>query len=366
MKLARLAVWRYDLPLVRPLHLMGRTMATRAGYLIRLTDDFGHQGYGEVAPFPGLHREDLDLAGRQLHQLGRVLPGAEVPADIRRVDGAFEDWLRRLNLAPSVRFGVELAGLNLLAGIEGHPLYDFFSSPAHRTILINGLVTGPVAEAAEQAEQLRAEGYRVVKLKVGRQPLPVDVAAVKAVSRVLGDGVKLRLDANRTWSLSEAVDFGRSLDPDQIEYIEEPVRRPDQVTPFFQQTGIAVALDESLTELTESGLAFPMGVRALILKPSLLGGIEKTAWYARMAALLGLVPVLSSAFDSGVSLSALAQLAAVLTPPDVAMGLDTYKWLKEDLLTEPFRAEQGRVDAEEAFNRSKTIRSDLLRPEDLG
>ncbi|MBF0475720.1 MAG: o-succinylbenzoate synthase [Deltaproteobacteria bacterium] len=366
MKLTQLEVWRYDLPLVRPLHLMGRTMVTRAGYLIRLQDESGHQGYGEVAPFPGLHQEDLDLAGRQLQQLGRVLPGAEVPADIRRLDGAFEDWLGRLNLAPSVRFGVELAGLNLLAGIEDRPLYDFFSTPLHRAILINGLLTGPMAEVTAQAEQLRAEGYRVVKLKVGRQPLPVDVATVRAVSRVLGDGVKLRLDANRTWSLSEAVDFGRSLDLGQIEYIEEPVKRPDQVTPFFQQTGIAVALDESLTELTGSGSPLPKGVRSLILKPSLLGGIEKTAWYARMAKLLGLVPVLSSAFDSGVSLSALAQLAAALTPPDVAMGLDTYKWLKEDLLTEPFRAEQGRVDAEEAFHRSKAIRWDLLKPMDLG
>ncbi|MBF0552815.1 MAG: o-succinylbenzoate synthase, partial [Deltaproteobacteria bacterium] len=74
----------------------------------------------------------------------------------------------------------------------------------------------------------------------------------------------------------------------------------------------------------------------------------------------------SSAFDSGVSLSALAQLAAALTPPDVAMGLDTYKWLKEDLLTEPFRAEQGRVDAKEAFNWGKSIRKDLLKPVDLG
>jgi O-succinylbenzoate synthase len=44
------------------------------------------------------------------------------------------------------------------------------------------------------------------------------------------------------------------------------------------------------------------------------------------------VPVVSSTYESGFGLCALAQVAAAIQPPDAHAGLDTYEWLDADIL----------------------------------
>jgi hypothetical protein len=63
-----------------------------------------------------------------------------------------------------------------------------------------------------------------------------------------------------------------------------------------------------------------------------------------------------------LGLTADACLAAILNEEDVPAGLDTYRWLKEDLLFERFAAQNGRVDVVEAFRKSKNLRVDFLKP----
>ena len=77
---------------------------------------------------------------------------------------------------------------------------------------------------------------------------------------------------------------------------------------------------------------------------------------------MAVLPVISCAFLSGIGLSGLAQFAAAYAPENVAMGLDTYKWLKEDLLEKPFRADEGKVDIEKIVQQSAHIDKNLLIP----
>ena len=54
--------------------------------------------------------------------------------------------------------------------------------------------------------------------------------------------------------------------------------------------------------------------------------------------------VLSSAFESGFTLSILAELAALTNPGELAMGLQTFDWLAQDLVDPRFEAVNGRVN----------------------
>ena len=78
------------------------------------------------------------------------------------------------------------------------------------------------------------------------------------------------------------------------------------------------------------------GVTALVLKPAVLGGFERTAQLAAWAAQRGMRAVVSSAFESGLGLSQLAQLAAALEAAPGARatqhGLATLSWFAEDVL----------------------------------
>ena len=111
---------------------------------------------------------------------------------------------------------------------------------------------------------------------------------------------------------------------------------------FYRQTGLPVALDESFSmQILESP---PKGVSAFIIKPGISGGVIYTTRVAGKAESLGIKVIISSAFLSAVGLLKAAQLAAVFTSSDDAMGLDTSKWLARDFIASPIQTKEGRLD----------------------
>jgi o-succinylbenzoate synthase len=122
-----------------------------------------------------------------------------------------------------------------------------------------------------------------------------------------------------------------------------------------------VALDESLVFMQPEALEDHGYARAVVLKPTLLGGISRTLRFARFAARLGLRPVISSAYETGVGTSCLAALAAGVGGEDVPAGLDTYRRLAEDVLRPRPELAVPRVDVRALFDGRHGIERRLLR-----
>jgi O-succinylbenzoate synthase len=70
--------------------------------------------------------------------------------------------------------------------------------------------------------------------------------------------------------------FGKHVSCAAIEYIEEPFADLTRISEFFQETLIPVALDESMGSLTFAEVKAMDGVDYVVLKPMMLGGMEKT------------------------------------------------------------------------------------------
>ncbi|GAB4817906.1 hypothetical protein N2152v2_004952 [Parachlorella kessleri] len=317
-------------------------------------------GVGEVAPLPGLSAESAQQAEQQLVMLCDLLQGAEVPATLALLGGRMEQWLERGigigpgALHPSIRAGLEAALLSVLAQCSQTSLAGLLApctpSPQLSTdVLVNGLLDGrgSPAETATAAVMLVQQGYTALKVKVGRRSDPLqDAAVVLAVRHAVGPGVVLRADANRAWSLEQAAEFGRAAAAAGLQYIEEPTRSTSDLAEFFRQTGVCVALDETVDE----GLVGPsrgtleqdwasMGVAALVLKPTVLGGWERTLDLARWAQQHGMHAMVSSAFESPLGLAQLAQLAAVVDTTAAAgpvhHGLATLDWFAAPAPADP-------------------------------
>ncbi len=348
----------YDLPLVAPLQLGKQELVSRRGFIIRLGDDEGYIGYGEVAPFPGLHQETMEDAMRQWRD---IQPLGETVADgLERLQGGFGRWLDRYRLYPSLRHGLEMAVLNYLACRRGTTLAALLNPAYCNSLECNALLIDS-GELTVQARQVSAAGYSTVKLKVGRQPLEQDIAFVRNARQALGPACRLRLDANRYWDLATAVRFGRAVAACEIEYIEEPLADPGQSAAFHELTGIPVALDESLMLVNPATLDVPLGVSAFVLKPAVLGGFERTLQFIELAKRRRLKAVISSVFESGVGLAALANYAAAFCG-SVPVGLDTYRWLREDLPEQRFTVNGGRIDVDGVDKRARRLRAGLLEP----
>jgi o-succinylbenzoate synthase len=350
VNLAGFDLYRYGLPLRRPPALEGTTLHRREGLLVRLSGDDGSEGWGESAPLPGFSEESLDEAAEQLRRLAGSLVGRDVTGDW--VDGGSGREMDRSD--PSVRFGLELAFWNLYADHSGLDLPELVSSSPSTTVPVNGLISSPM-EALEEARRMSDAGYESVKLKVGTRPVAEDFRLVRELGVEL-DNISLRLDANRAWSYEEAAEFVRGAP--RFEYLEEPLADPRRLPELVHEFGVPVALDESLVGMEPEDLEAHRYAQAVVLKPTLLGGIERTLRLAGRALDLGMTPVVSSAYESGVGTAALVALAAGIGEHPVPAGLDTYRALAEDVLDTPLALPAPHLDVGQAIYASRRVAID--------
>ena len=73
-----------------------------------------------------------------------------------------------------------------------------------------------------------AEGFRAVKLRLGRPNAAEDLRALRAVKKEIGADVTLMVDFNQGLTVAEAIRRGRMIDDEGgVYWIEEPVRADD-------------------------------------------------------------------------------------------------------------------------------------------
>ena len=361
MNLVGFDLYRYRLPLRGPLVLKGTTLSQREGLLLRLSGDDGSEGWGETAPLPGFSRESLTEVAAQLRRLAETMIGSEVTEDWMIPYGMFGREMDRFALASSARFGFELALWNLYAASSGKTLPELVAPSPKKKVLVSGLLSGPPETVLEGARRMRDAVYRSVKLKVGTRTVAEDLRLLRALGEELGDGVSLRLDANRAWSYEEAAEFARGAPG--FEYLEEPLADPLRMPDLAREVGVPLALDESLVGMEPDELEKHRYARAVVLKPTLLGGISRTLSIAERALRLGMTPVLSSAYESGVGTAALVALAAGIGERPIPAGLDTYRALAEDVLAVPLNLPAPSVEVGRTMHAS--LRVDLSRLEKL-
>ncbi|KAL2645330.1 hypothetical protein R1flu_012917 [Riccia fluitans] len=361
----------------------------REGFLIRVSLFNGLSGVGEIAPLPGLHEESLLDAEEQLRLVITKLRGLQLLPSLAKLNGSFGVWLDQMAgiqvnfLCPSVRMGIEMALLGALSATQSSSLLQLlcgaaqpslsgaivdFSVDSNQNVRICGLLdsVGSAEDVANAAAQLVQEGFCTLKLKVGRRPSVIEDAVVlKVVRKRVGPQVTLRADANRRWSLQEAILFANAVNSCELQYLEEPVHNLQDLLQFCKETAIPVALDESLDENHHDveSLLQPYaieGVVAVVVKPSRVGGFEQACKIAQWAHSHGWMVVISSAFESSITLAALAQFAAYMDwkqekalqssssngshkrpNATIAHGLGTYKWLKDDPKLQVRSTEEG-------------------------
>lgn len=349
MTLASFDLVPYTLPLTGPVAWGGESYRQRTGVLVRLADAEGRVGWGDAAPLPGFSPETLDQAQLALAEAGPALVGRDLDPAAVVADGPFHRALDGAGLPSSARFGLDLALADLAAQELGRTLPQALHPDPAVVLPLNGLILA--GDAPALASALAAAGYPAVKLKVGRRSVAEDVSAVRAVRDGLPPAVALRLDANRAWSWDQAVEFAGGVAGVALDYIEEPLAEPARLPELWHDTGLPVAVDESVQE----GAEIRGWATAAVLKPTLVGGLIATLRRAAEARAVGARVVLSASFESGVGLRGVAALAAATGAAPA--GLDTYRWLAADVLADaaggPLRLpfDRPRVDVPGLFAR---------------
>lgn len=334
MNSCRWELFSFYLPFKEPLRMLGQELSARKGLILRLYDHAGNFGEGEIAPLPGMHPETVSQAASQTKKFLQQNPDSfnSLPASVRfGFDMAWRTLFQKFDVEEQLSFKVDVELQqermdNRIAGTQ---------------IPVNGLATGSGNVLRQECEQLLRDGFKAVKLKVGRMKLQEDIKRVELAKKIFGDKIALRIDANRSWEWKQAVEFVQAVRDCKIEYCEEPLRDNQLLEQLHEQTGMQLALDETLWKNPDPKQLPKSGISVLILKPGILGGWENTDFWVKHAEKNKMHVVLSSCIESGLGLNWIAFTASKLLPEQIPAGLDSTKFFQHDLIDPPFSIVQG-------------------------
>ena len=143
-----------------------------------------------------------------------------------------------------------------------------------------------IKELQEEMEEYLSWGAKAVKMKVGLLSMKEDAARVKAVREVIGDDIKLMLDANCSYKAYEAIEFAKMVEQYNLYWFEEPVDQEDYAgyKKISEKCNIPIAAGEN--EMTRFGFRDLLSYNAVdILNPdaTCMGGVTEFLKVAAMA-----------------------------------------------------------------------------------
>lgn len=315
-------------PLHTPFVTALRRTTTSDSLLVTITDDEGRTGYGE-AP--------------QIWQVtGASIPGSQAcveellaPLLLGQDPRAYVDLIHRVRGAvagnEAAICAVDVALHDLAARVAGIPLVQLLGGSAATTVETDvTLAAGTVDELAAAAKARAAEGFSVLKAKVGTGTAEQDVARVKAIRDAVGPDVTIRLDANQGWTPREAVRAIRGLeDADlRIELVEQPVHRLDieGLAWVSDRVALPILADEAVFSVHDLVTVIQHRAADMVnVKLAKCGGLLAAGTLLELAKSEGIATMVGCMMESEIGVGAAASLVAAYGT-SVVSDLDAPWW----------------------------------------
>ena len=313
----------YCKPFVTPLQTSHGLWSERKGIIIQLRDQQGNIGKGEIAPLSWFGSETIEQATQFCAQLDTKFNPQiidQIPNNLPCCQFAFESALVNLekvaNNSPIT---------NLDHNLDSKHEIDCVIHPWNYSYLL------PTGLAALQSIQTKvAQQYNTFKQKIGIQSFEQERSLIKELIAYLPTQGKLRLDANGGLNLETTkrwLEFAEL--ENKIELIEQPLPPEDFSTllALSQQFKTAIALDESVANLTQLQSCYQQGWRGVyVLKAAIMGSPRRLAQWLQTHPIDALF---SSVFETAIGRQNVLELAIKWGNPNRALGFGVNHWFQE-------------------------------------
>lgn len=333
MTIAELRTHRISAPLHTPFVTSLRRTTTTDTVVVELVDSDGRRGYGEAPQVWRVTGENLAGAQACLDgPLREVLVGAD-PDDIQPL-------LRRVRAAVHANHGAKAAAdialHDLAARRLGVPLARYLGGAATTVRTDVTLSVASAEELAEAAKARAADGFDVLKVKVGTDAAG-DVARVLAIRAAVGPDVRIRLDANQGWTAREAVRAMRAIEDSGagVELVEQPVAGHDlaglaHVTANIDTPTLA---DEAVYGVRELLAVIERRAADMVnVKLAKSAGLGPARVLLELATEAGLGTMVGTMMETHIGVGAAASLVAAY-PTTAVSDLDAAWWLSGSPVT---------------------------------
>jgi mandelate racemase len=162
-----------------------------------------------------------------LSDLGALLKGRRIaPVELYEAARRSLQFVGYQGLSMIAVSGLDMAAWDALARAAEVPLCVLLGGSVGpvKAYNSNGLWLHEPAKLAAEAIELREEGgFAGLKLRLGRQRLGDDLAALEAVRKSVGADMELMVDFNQGLHLGEALQRCHAIDHAGLAWIEEPI-----------------------------------------------------------------------------------------------------------------------------------------------
>ena len=241
--------------------------------------------------------------------------------------------------------GIDLALHDLVAKALGVPVYTLLGGRRRSKVLASIEVPRNTPEKmAAHSYEYYQQGIRGIKAKIGSNP-ELDAECIVAIREKLGPAVSLRADANRGYTVKEAIHFCALVERYDLglEILEQPVKTLDlDGTKLVKEaTSIPVEVDESAFSLEQVHQIVKRDVADVInTKCAKAGGIHGVEQWAIVADSADLPIVIGTEWGVGLKVAAKLHLGVAIKNADPVVEF-TEIMIHELLLKEPLELHDG-------------------------
>lgn len=312
-----------------------------------ILEENGVRGIGEIAPLKSLSIDAIPNLETIIEHKLTDLVKLKLPRSFNEIS----DLLHNLNLDkyPSIRFGFETALLDLVNGGKRIIFDNDFSKGVKKTS-INGLIwMGDKEFMFRQVKEKIENGFSCIKMKIGAIDFKQECEILQYIrSHFTSSEIELRVDANGAFLPNEALEKLKYLSHFDIHSIEQPIKPKqfDEMKMLCEESPIPIALDEELIGVDDIAkkrkLLELINPQYIILKPTLVGGLQKSKEWIDIAEALKIDWWMTSALESNIGLNAISQFTSEFNNP-LPQGLGTGS-LYHNNIESPLTVDKGFIN----------------------
>ena len=301
MIIKKITIEEYKKPFISKTFLGKNIFSHRKGWYIKIySDEFF--GIGESAPIPGLSLENHIEAGYALE--GFIIALEKIDYDV-----SIEELLLLSDVhsykAPSVKLAIQTAIFDLYSKYDQKSIANYFNKNSLNKINLNAIYHG--------ASKIKNKDTNILKVKIQDGNIFKIRENLDNILNHFPSNIKLRLDFNGRLDLSRSIRLCKELKNYNIDYIEQPTLKLDDLYELRMISGIPIAVDELLTNYESLDNILQAGAAdVLIIKPTLTGGVEDIKNIIETANKENLRVILTSSFETNIAQTFILHLIASL------------------------------------------------------
>lgn len=340
MKIKSIDYWKQDMGNTRPYAISYKTIDEVESVFLEIGLENGITGIGSANPSPYVVGESTADVNTKLNE---GILDYLIGRNIHETPALCQELVDKFPQNPGIRAVADLALYDAFTRHLSVPLVTYFGQKVEKMATSVTIGIKNVEETLEEARDYFTDGFRILKVKLGKS-VDEDVERLVKLREQFGYEPKIRIDCNQGYSVEDLKQFFQQTAKLDIELIEQPLPADqiDEMKALPDEIKDTVAADECLVSPEDAFLlaAPPRASGIFNIKLMKCGGIHQARKIAVIAENAGIDLMWGCNDESIVSITA-GLHAAFSSANTKYIDLDGSLDLAKDVVKGGFILEDG-------------------------